>query len=251
MDFSHLTAQQWLLAIAAALLVGLAKSGFGGVGMLIVILMAGVMSGHERESTGAVLPLLLCGDFFAARTFRRHVQWPVFLKMLPPAVLGIAIGYFWMRGLSNTGFKPLIGWIVLLLATLHLARRAMPGFFQNVPHSPWFVWAMGIGAGITTMLANAAGAVVTLFFLAVGLPKLELVATGALFFLVINLLKVPFSLQLGFITPGSLTFNLTLVPFVALGIFGGRFLLHRINQRLFEGLLLALTILSALQMIAS
>ena len=249
MDFSHLTSQQWLLAGLAALMVGLAKSGFSGVGMLILVLMANAMPGYERESTGVVLPLLICGDLFAAQAFRQHVRWPVLGRMLLPAGIGVCVGYFWLRGLSNTGFKPLIGWIVLFLTGLHLLRQAKPEKFQSVPHSPWFVWTMGIGAGITTMLANAAGPIVTLFFLAVALPKLEFVATGALFFLVVNLFKVPFSMNLGFITLHSLAFNAVLTPLVAAGIYGGRFLVHRMDQRLFERVLLILTALTAFHLI--
>ena len=249
MDFSHLTAQQWLLAGLAALLVGLAKSGFGGVGMLILVLMANVMRGHERESTGVVLPLLICGDLFASHAFRRHVRWPMLFRLLPPAGVGVLLGFFWMRTLSNTGFKPLIGMIVLVLAALHLLRESMPQKFQNIPHNPWFAWGLGITAGITTMLANAAGPIMALFFLAMALPKLEFVATGALFFLAVNLFKIPFSMNLGFITGPSLAFNAVLIPLVALGIFGGRFLIHRMNQRLFEKVLLLLTIFTALHLI--
>ncbi|MDD5349873.1 MAG: sulfite exporter TauE/SafE family protein [Chthoniobacteraceae bacterium] len=251
MDFSHLTTQQWVLAAAAALLAGLAKSGFNGVGMLVMILMADAMRGHERESTGVVLPLLLCGDFFAARAFYRDVRWPMLLKLLPPAALGIGVGYFWMTRLDNTGFRPLIGGIVLALTALHLLRQAMPGPFQSVPQRPWFIWTMGTTAGATTMLANAAGPVVTLFFLAVGLPKMAFVATGALFFLIVNLMKTPFSFHLQFITLPSLVFNAMLVPLVALGLWGGRHLLRRIDQRVFERFLLVLTVLSALHLICA
>lgn len=249
MDFWHFPSQQWLLAGVAALMIGMTKSGFSGMGMLVVILMADAMAGHVRESTGVVLPLLLCGDLLAVRTFKRHVQWPILLKMLLPATAGIVIGYFWMRGLGDTGFKPVIGWIILLLTALHLLRQSMPARFQNVPHSPWFVWPIGIAAGVTTMLANAAGPVVTLFFLAANLPKLELVGTAALFFLTVNLIKVPFSASQGLITPGSLVFNAMLVPLVVLGLVGGRFLLHRLNQASFEKILLILTALSALRLI--
>ena len=109
----------------------------------------------------------------------------------------------------------------------------------------------GIGAGITTMLANAAGPIMTLYFLAVALPKLEFVATAAWFFLIVNLCKVPLSTNLGLIHPGSLLFNAALTPFVALGILTGRFFMHRINQKAFEYLLLILSALTALHLIVS
>ena len=251
MEFTHLTAHQWLIAALAALTVGLAKSGFGGVGMLTVTLMATLMKGHERESTGVVLPLLICGDLFAVQAFRRHVRWPLLGRMLPPALVGVALGYFWMRSMSNAGFKPLIGWIVVFLTGLQLWRQLRPNALKDIPHSPWFTWSMGIGAGVTTMLANAAGPVMTLYFLALQLPKLEFVATAAWFFLVVNLSKLPLSTNLGLISPGSLLFNAMLVPFVAVGIFGGRYLIHRIDQKLFDRLLLALTALTALHLILS
>lgn len=249
MDFSQFSLHQWLLAGLAALLVGLAKSGFGGVGMLVLVLMACVMRGHEKESTGVVLPMLICGDLLAARVFRRHVQWPMLGRMLAPAALGVTLGYFWMNRIDNAAFKPLIGFIVLFLSALHVARQKYPDRFQTVPHRLWFAWAMGIAAGVTTMLANAAGPIVTLFFLALELPKLEFVATGALFFLIVNLFKVPFSWNLGFITGPTLAFNAAMAPLVGLGIIGGRYLLHRMNQEIFERVLLALTILSALHLI--
>ena len=249
MDFTHLTPEQWLVAALAALTVGFAKSGFGGVGMLTVVLMASIMPGHEKESTGVVLPLLICGDLFAVSAFRRHVRWQLFARLLPPAFCGVLIGYFWLRHLSNAGFKPVIGWLVMILLALQLLRQFRPAWFQGLPQSRAFAWSMGVAAGITTMLANAAGPIMTLFLLALELPKLEFVGTAAWFFLVVNLTKVPFSASLGFIGMHSLAFNLVLAPLVGAGVFVGRLLLHRMDQKLFEWILVALTTATAIHLI--
>ncbi len=249
MDFAHFTSHQWLLSILAAALVGLGKSGFGGVGALSVALMAIVMAGHEGESTGVILPLLICGDFFAIHAFWRHVRWPLLRRLLPPALLGVLCGYAWLRLSGGVALKPMIGWTVLALVALQLLRQLTPQWFRRVPHTWWFAWTLGIVAGITTMLANAAGPVMALYFLAVELPKMELVATSAWFFLFINLFKLPLSANLGFIQSGSLCFNAALIPFVGLGIVAGRLLLHRIDQGIFERLLLFLTVLTALHLI--
>jgi len=249
MDFLHLSLEQWLLAFAAAFLIGIAKAGFGGVGMLSVALMAALMRGHELESTGVVLPMLIFGDLMAVWAFRSHARWPVVLGLIPPALTGVVAGFFCMGYLSNTGFKPLIGWTVLLLAGLQLFRQWRPRLFQSVPHSRGFTWAAGISAGFTTMVANAAGPIMALYLLAVELPKLALVGTGAWYFLILNLIKVPFSASLGFITPGSLLFNVMLIPAIAGGIFTGQFLLQKIDQRPFEQLLLLLTALTALHLV--
>ncbi len=249
MDFFHFTLLQWSLAVAAALMIGVTKSGFNGLGMLVLVVMACAMQGYERESTGVVLPMLVMGDFLAFKAFRRHIQWDMLGRMLLPAAVGIGLGFLWMNHISNAVFRPLIGGIVLALVGLHLLRNAYPDQFEGVLHRSWFAWAMGITAGVTTMMANAAGPIVTLFFLAMGLPKLEFVATGGLFFLVVNLFKLPFSWKMGLISPHTLWFNLALAPLLVLGFLGGKMLLHRMRQELFEKVLLGLTVVSAVYLI--
>lgn len=246
-SLSALSPGQWLLAGAAALCVGLSKSGFGGMALLTIILMAEVMP--ARESTGAVLPLLIVGDVFAVAMFRRHAQWPFLWRTVPPAFAGIIVAYFFMPRLPAGVFRPVIGWIVLLMVFLQLARELRPGAFQSVPRSRLFAWLMGGWAGVTTMLANAAGAVMTLYLVANRLPKMEFVGTAAWFFLLINVFKVPFSYDLGLISSNSLTLNLLLTPLVLAGLWLGSSLLPHVPQKLFEQLLLVFTGIAALRLI--
>ena len=97
---------------------------------------------------------------------------------------------------------------------------------------------MGGASGITTMMANSAGPVMAIYLLAVSLPKLAFVGTAAWFFLIINLIKVPFSAQLGLINGSSLALDFSLVPAVACGIWLGRYLITILPQELFETLTL-------------
>jgi uncharacterized protein len=99
------------------------------------------------------------------------------------------------------------------------------------------------------MTANAAGTLMTLYLLAIGLPKLTLVGTGAWFFLLINLLKVPFSLHLDLITMDSLRMDAWLILPMVPGAFLGPMILKRINQSAFEIMVLAFTILAALKLL--
>ena len=250
MDYSALTQSQWLLAILAAFIVGFSKAGFGGVGMLSVILLAAAMPGHEMESTGTLLPMLIAADLFAASAFRREVDWRLLFNLLPPAVLGVVLGTIWMHQISDLNFRPLIGGLVLALAAFHLYRKANPSFLQSPPSAKPFAWGAGILAGITTMLANAAGPVMNLYLLAMRLNKMQLVSTAAWYFLIVNLIKVPFSAGLGLMSAESLKFNLWLLPVIIAGVFTGKRLLHAINQRWFDRILFALICLSALYLLA-
>src|SRR5262249_9311803 len=148
-------------------------------------------------------------------------------------------GWLLMQRLSDTAFKPIIGAIILALTALHFARLWRPAQFEKVPHAMWFAWMMGLTAGVTTMLANAAGPIMVLYFLAIALPKLEFVGTSAWFFFIVNVFKVPFSYQLGLIHGMTLMLNVLLVPAIVAGLFAGRWLVKRISQRFFDSLLLA------------
>ena len=94
-----------------------------------------------------------------------------------------------MRRLDDGAFRPVIGWIILMLAVMQLIRWQRPDWFGRVPHARWFAWTIGLLAGVTTMLANAAGPIIALYSLAVGLPKFEFVGTSAWLFLIVNCSK--------------------------------------------------------------
>lgn len=243
----HLTFSQWMLSILAGFGIGFAKSGFAGVSMLHVLVFIFLFG--ARDSTGVVLPMLIAGDIMAVIAFRQHARWEYIRRLLPPAITGIIAGWWMMQRLSDAAFKPLVGAIILGLTILQLARLWRPRLYENVPHRLWFAWFMGLLAGITTMVANAAGPIAALFLIAVALPKFELVGTSAWFFFVVNCLKVPFSVQLGLIHPGTLLFNATLVPAIAAGLFAGRWCVTHIPQRLFDALLLAFAAIAALRLI--
>lgn len=244
-----LTPAEWTLAALAGFGVGLAKAGFSGIGLVPVLIFASIFG--ARDSTGVTLPLLIVGDMLAAFTYRQHAQWRYINRMLPAACIGIAASAWAMRHIDDVAYRPVLGWITLSLALLQFIRAQRPEWFGSVPHSIWFAWAMGLLAGATTMLANAAGPVLVLYALAVGLPKLQFVGTIGWFFLVVNLIKVPFSAALGLIHGGTVLFTIALAPAVAVGLLSGKALVQRIPQRVFEILLLAFAVVAALRLIGS
>ena len=104
-----LTPVDWLLAVAAAVGIGMAKAGFGGLGMLAILIMARVLP--ARESTGAILPMLILADVFAVYTYRAHAKGSLVLRMVPPALVGIICGWLLMPHIPAKNFGPFIGWL--------------------------------------------------------------------------------------------------------------------------------------------
>ena len=242
-----LSAAQWLLAFAGAFGMGISKAGFPGMSLVHVVVFAFIFG--ARTSTGIILPMLIAADVVAVRSFRQHAQWNYIRRMLPATIVGILVGFVLMGRLDESLFSPLIGAIVLLLVVMQVARMVRPGLFGEVPHSHVFSWTMGLLAGVTTMMANAAGPIFVLYALAVGLPKYELVGTGAWFFFIVNVAKVPLSAGLGLIGPQTLSLNLMLLPAVFTGIAIGRWMTQRVPQRLFDWLLLTFAAVAALRLI--
>ena len=232
----YLTEWQWLLAVGAALCVGLSKAGFAGLGLVAVATFASIFG--ARDSTGIVLPMLIVADIGAVLVFKQHARWDYIRRILPLAGVGVVGGTLIMRWLDNAAFRPVIGGLILALSALQFIRLRWPDIFGRTPHSNAVAWPLGLLAGFTTMMANAAGPLVALYCVAVDLPKFQVVGTLAWFFFIINLFKVPFSVSLGVIHGSSLTLNAALVPAILAGLFSGRWLIGRIPQRVFEGLLL-------------
>ena len=120
---------EWTLAVVAALGVGIGKAGLSGMGLFHVLVFAFLFG--ARASTGVVLPLLLVGDVAAVRTFHQHARWDYVRRMLPPACLGVVLAAWFMRDLDETWYRPVIGWVTLILSLLQFVRMYRPAWFGN------------------------------------------------------------------------------------------------------------------------
>lgn len=230
---------QIALAVLGALLVGVAKTGMTGIGILFVAVFSYLLP--ARQATGLVLPLLILGDVVAVAVYRKHAHWSHVWRLLPWTGMGVVIGYLALSRINDRQAGVLIGGIILALTALHIWRRrgAVAGA-EETDHGAWFAPLVGVLAGFTTLVANAAGPLMAIYLLAMRLPKMEYVGTGAVFFLLLNAFKLPFMMHLGLITPESLRLNLLLAPAVLAGAWFGWWFLRRLPQRLFENLALGL-----------
>lgn len=238
---------QWTLLVLGAAVAGFSKAGLPGSSILFVAIFPNLMP--ARQATGVVLPLLIFADLFAFAIYRKNLQWPRVVGLLPWALLGVGLGWLALGRVNDRQTAQLVGIVIAGMVALHLARRRS-SLDAAATHAPiWFAPVMGLLAGFTTMVANAAGPVMALYLLAMRLPKLEFLGTGAAFFLLINWIKVPFAAQLGLITRESLLLNLWLLPAVAVGALLGRPVVERVNQQAFENTVLVLTALGALKLL--
>ncbi len=233
----------FFIALGCSLLLGIAKSGIKGLAVLIVTGLALVYG--ARESTGILIPLLICGDILAVIYYKQHVKWVYLLRLLPWMVVGVLVGVVSGKDLPDDFFKS--GMAVIILFSVIMMYYWERNKERKLPTHGSFAALMGMMAGFTTMVGNLAGAFSNIYFLAIRLPKNEFIGTAAWLFFFINLFKVPFHIwSWGTINVTSFQISLSLIPAVVIGFGLGVFLVKKINNNKYRKLILLLTGLGGL-----
>ena len=224
------SASFYIVGWATTLLIAIGKSAFGGgLAILGIPLLAMVTTPQNAAIMVALLVSLM--DIMALQRFGRD-SWstPDLTWILPGLVTGIGIGYLVFVKVDPRLVTLIIG-IVTLLFTAHWflrGRIAPPG---ARPVSPGLGLAAGVASGFTTFVAHAGGPPVAMYLLARGLPKTILVGTTIAIFTLGNWLKLPPYIGLGLQHREALWGALALAPAVPLGIWIGRIVHDRLDQK--------------------
>ena len=228
---------EWLLLGLAALVIGVAKTSFGGLASLAVALLAFLLP-TTKEATAATLLLLITGDVVAVLRYRSSTDWKLVRGLLPAVVPGLLLGAWFLSAVDDTILRRSIGGLLLVFVVVQLVdrlRRNRPTDSPDdgPPHRALTIGA-GVAAGFTTMAANAAGPVMALYLQWAKVDKMRFLGTGAVYFFIINLAKTPLTAGLGLFTPTVLTTAAALVPVVLLGTLVGIALIGKVPQRAFD-----------------
>ena len=231
------------LMVVAALIIGYSKTALGGLAVISVAIFATIMP--AKESTAAILAVLMVGDLVACWHYRRDADWCLIRRLLPAVLPGLVLGT--PSVVDDTVLKRSIGGVLLVLVLLQLWLKTRgSGATASATHErPAAAWSAGTAAGFATMTANAAGAVMTLYLSASGIDKRRFVGTNAWFFLIVNATKVPFSVGLGLMHWSDAGRALALAPAVLLGGLLGYATIKRISQARFDVAVLAASAVAA------
>ncbi|MGC9378900.1 sulfite exporter TauE/SafE family protein [Streptomyces sp. MH13] len=252
----HLTGWEFAALAFAAFLVGFSKTAVSGANTVSLAIFAAILP--ARASTGILLPVLIAGDVLAVLTYRRHAHWPTLWRLFPAVGAGVAVGTVFLVWANDALVRTSIGVILLLMAAVTVWRRRQADAAGQPAEQPDGTTSRagrvkarsyGVLGGFTTMVANAGGPVMSMYLLSAGFRKLGFLGTSAFFFLIVNVSKLPFSAGLGLIDGHSLVLDAALVVFVVPGAFIGTWAVNRINQRLFERLVIAATVVGGLQLL--
>jgi uncharacterized protein len=214
----------YALAIPAAVLIGIGKSGVaGGFGILAVPLIALVMP--VPQAAAIVLPLLTVGDFFGLAALIRERDRALLWILLPAGLAGTVLGFLLFGVLTPKTVSAVLGVMTLMFVAQRIVSRA-GAEARKVPK--WFTALAGVVSGITSFVAHAGGPPIAIALLPMRLSPAVFAATTTVFFTTLNASKwLPYA-WLGLIDMTNMLSALALAPFAVLGVWLGVKLLRRL-----------------------
>lgn len=241
------------LVIAAVVVMGIAKSGFGGgIGILAVPLVANAFPKDQTGmALGVMLPILIVADVFAVYHHRGQQNWKHMRPALLGGVVGIALGTLLLfvlisndsegssKGSVSNVLSILVGSICLLMVAVQVYRLC-GGKVPTLPGNKPTGVSVGAAAGFTSMLAHAAGPIMSIYWLDQRLGKRLLTGSLVLYFFLINSAKLPsYIFLMGWVTLETLKQSAFFALFVPIGSLLGIVMHHRIPERPFTAVMYA------------
>ncbi len=246
--FSYqLSYSELAIVLLVALLIGMAKTGVHGAGMLAVPLLATVFGG--QLSSGVMLPMLVLADVIGVWYYHRHASWHHLKILFPWAAVGVVAGTVTGNYINDHIFKIVMAVTIgiSLIIMLWLERLSTP---DKIPKSKAFAITTGVASGFTSMVGNLAGSVMSIYLLAVRLPKNGFIGTTAWFFMVVNWFKVPFHV-FAWHTIGwnTILLDLLTLPVIMLGAYIGIVIVGKLSDTMYRWFIIAMTLIAAIGML--
>ena len=236
----------WTLAIIGVLLTGISKSGFaGGAGVIAVPLLSLIIP--VPMAAALMLPLLIVVDAKSLHYYWRSVCWQELKMIAPAALIGIVAGGYLLGELPSNLLQILLGLFCIVFA---LWKKLIP-LLGRVPYAG-FIW--GAVSGLTSTLLHSGGPPINIYFATRQLPKQNWLATAAVFFAMMNLVKIiPYGLtgqwQSDSMVSDLFLIDLALLPISLIGVWLGYRLQLKISEAQFMFACKGLLLLSGLALL--
>jgi hypothetical protein len=230
-----------MVIAALGLLIGFSKGGFVALGALLTPMLSLVLP--VSQAVGVLLPMLMVGDAFAIYFYRRQWDTALIKRMLPVAAIGALAGTFLLANLPADVMRVALAVFVLFLVAYKFASDSL----SRLRYQPrrWHAPAAGSLAGLASGMFNNGGPPFSSFLLLQKYEPRVFIATTALFFGLLNLIKVPGYLYTGVLNLPLLFSFWWVFLFIPPGIWAARWLVTRIDPRSFEWVIVVLLLFSS------
>jgi len=238
----------YLFAVPAVVLIGLAKGGFSGLGALGTPLMALGIDDPVRAAA-ILLPILIAQDVVAVAAYRKSWDGRVLAAMLPGAAVGIGLGWLLAARISSDAVMAALGAISILFGVYRLAVERGGQIAASSDSPNWVGSLFGVAAGFTSQIAHAGGPPFQMWVMPRRLERDVFVGTSAIFFAIVNWIKVPAYAALGQFTAANAIAAAVLLPVAILASLAGVRLVRRVSMERFYILVYVLMIVAGLKLL--
>jgi uncharacterized protein len=243
----HSTLIFYLMAAVVAFIIGLSKGGLGGtLGALATPLMALVMPADQ--AIGLILPILMLADVFAVALHWGHWDRRLVWLLIPGSIVGVTIGTIFITNAPTTTLRTGLGVIVLLFTLYRIFEKPITAKVRYTSRG-WHGQMAGTIAGFSSALAHTGGPPVSIYLLMQDVTPRVFIATSALFFMILNWIKVPYYFYadlFDFNLLWQVKWSLLLVP---MGAWLGRWIGDRLPKQTFETVIVLLLGITGLLLI--
>lgn len=239
--------QTLLLIPIIALLAGLAKGGLGGsLGGLITPMLSIIMP--VQEALAISVPLFVVGDWLAVRAYWNQWDWAIVRWTLPLAVGGVVLGTYLLATLPNATLRVILGWLALVVGIYKLLEPRIRRL--NYHPREWHGLLAGGLAGAGAALASAGGPTYSAYLLLRRLRPVPFIATTAIFFALVNLMRLPGYLLAGLFEWDVFRVEMLFLPLVWGGVWLGQRIVHHIDPVLFERVMIGLLLVAGVVLLS-
>jgi hypothetical protein len=248
--FPEYTPTFWIAAVTAVLILGIAKSGFGGgLGFIATPLIALTIS--VADAAALLLPILIIIDLLSIRHYRGIYDKPSLKLLLPSAIVGITLGALVFNALRDNDeiLRRALGLLAVLFVVYQVGRTTVMGALEGRRPGKAVGIFLGVLSGFGSTLAHAGGPPATMYLLPQKLPRQIFAGTAVWFFFAVNLIKlIPYG-ALGLLRMGNLLTVLILTPVAFAGVWLGLYLNRNFNELWFNRVIYLFLFLTGLQLL--
>ena len=236
----------YLVAVPAVILIGLDKGGFVGLSSLAMPLLALTIS--PVKAAARVLPILIVQDWVSVWAFRRDFDLRNLFILTPAAAIGVTAGWLLAARVDEQAVRIVVGLISVGFVVFMLLRdRLAAGAATQATVAPGLFW--GVIAGFTSFINHVGAPPVMAYMLPQKLPPRLFAGTAAIFFAIVNLLKLWPYFALGQFSRDNLSASASLLPVAVAATFFGVWLVRRVSAARFYVAILALTFIVGVKLI--
>ncbi len=239
------------LALAAIIFFSFTVEAASGFGSIVLAVTLGSLLFPIKTMVPLLAALnLFLGCYILTRYFRR-VDWRLLThRILPFMVMGTAVGAALSVHLANRGLKILFGALVVLFSLTQLYRivlirlRPEKTTAQTNTRPEWLTSLLMGLAGVTHGLYASGGPLLVYSLAGLNREKQVFRATLSAVWFVLNCILILYFANVGQFTAETARTILYFIPVIAVAIFSGEWLHHRINEVHFKTFVYGLLIVA-------